>query len=142
MRYRCARVQGHTAVVQQVPDVPISRSEKRLILKTLHDNASSVAKATLDEQHADGNLLSATQPTLDGLSGSGSANEDHDPVGNGASKETDPARLGIGFAHVLRGVYGVDSLWLEPSKRSLLRDIGAVVADSYESVHAHAFAHT
>ena len=120
--------------MQQVPDVPISRSEKRLILKTLHDNASSVAKATLDEQHADGNLLSATQPTLDGLSGSGSANEDHDPVGNGASKKTDPSRLGIGFAHVLRGVYGVDSLWLEQSKIKLLRDIGSIVADSYDHI--------
>ena len=102
-------------------------------MKTLHDNASSVAKATLDEQHADGNLLSATQPTLDGLSGSGSANEDHDPVGNGASKK-DPSRLGIGFAHVLRGVYGVDSLWLEQSKITLLRDIGSIVADAYDSV--------
>ena len=124
-------MQGHTAVVQQVPDVPISRSEKRLILKTLHDNASSVAKATLDEQHADGNLRSATQPTLDGRSGWESAYEDHDPVGNGASKKTDPSRLGIGFAHVLRGVYGVDSLWLEQSKISLLRDIGSIVADTY-----------
>ena len=117
-------MQGHTAVVQQVPDVPISRSEKRLILKTLHDNASTVAKAALDEQHADGNLRSATQPTLDGRSGSESAYQDHDPVGRGASKELDPSRrLAIGFAHVLRGVYEVDSLWHQQNKLDLLRDM-------------------
>ena len=38
------------------------------------------------------------------------------------------------FAHVLRGVYGVDSLWLEQSKISLLRDIGSIVADSYNHI--------
>ena len=103
-------------------------------MKTLHDNASSVAKATLDEQHADGNLLSATQPTLDGLSGSGSANEDHEPVECGASKKIDPSRLATGFAHLLRRVYGADSLWLEAGKLSLLRDIGSIVADSYDSI--------
>ena len=126
-------MQGHTAVVQQVPDVPISRSEKRLILKTLHDNASTVAKAALDEQHADGNLRSAKQPTPDGRSGSESAYQDHDPVGRGASKELDPSRLGIGFAHVLRGVYEVDSLWGQQSKRNLLRDIQRLLADASSS---------
>ena len=120
-------MQGHTAVVQQVPDVPISRSEKRLILKTLHDNASTVAKAALDEQHADGNLRSATQPTLDGRSGSESAYQDHDPVGRGAIKELDPSRLGIGFAHVLRGVYEVDSLWHQQNKLDLLRDMNRLL---------------
>ena len=51
-----------------------------------------------------------------------------------ARKEVDPSRLGIGFAHVLRGVYGVDSLWLEQSKIKLLRDIGSIVADSYDHI--------
>ena len=93
-------------------------------MKTLHDNASTVAKAALDEQHADGNLRSATQPTLDGRSGSESAYQDHDPVGRGASKELDPSRrLAIGFAHVLRGVYEVDSLWHQQNKLDLLRDM-------------------
>ena len=102
-------------------------------MKTLHDNASTVAKAALDEQHADGNLRSATQPTLDGRSGSESAYQDHDPVGRGASKELDPSRLGIGFAHVLRGVYEVDSLWGQQSKRNLLRDIQRLLADASSS---------
>ena len=131
-------MQGHTAVGKEVPDVPMSRSEKRLILKTLHDNASSVANATLNEQHADGpaslgNLRSARQPTLDGRSGSESAYEDHDPVGRGASKELDPSRLAIGFAHVLRGVYEVDSLWGQQSKSNLLRDIQRLLADTSSS---------
>ena len=103
-------------------------------MKTLHDNASTVAKAALDEQHADGNLRSATQPTLDGRSGWESAYKDHDPVGRGASKELDPSRrLAIGFAHVLRGVYEVDSLWLQQSKHDLLRDIQRLLADASSS---------
>ena len=97
-------------------------------MKTLHDNASSVAKAALDEQHADGNLRSATQPTLDGRSGWESAYKDHDPVGRGASKELDPSRrLAIGFAQVLRGVYEIDPLWLQQNKLDLLRDMHRIL---------------
>ena len=136
MRYRRAHVQGPTAVRQQVSDVPLSRDERRLIWKTLHDNSSSVALAALDENQADGtassvNLQSARQVTPEGRSGPDSAGEGDDPVRCDARKEVDPSRLGIGFAHVLRGVYGVDSLWLEQSKIKLLRDIGSIVADSY-----------
>ena len=139
MRYRCARVQGPTAVGQQVSDVPLSRGERRLIWKTLHDNSSSVALAALDENQADGtassvNLQSARQVTPEGRSGPDSAGEGDDPVRCDARKEVDPSRLGIGFAHVLRGVYGVDSLWLEQSKIKLLRDIGSIVADSYDHI--------
>ena len=142
-------MQGPTAVKQQVSDVPLSRGERRLVWKTLHDQSSSVALATLDENQAalDGtapsvNLQSARHVTPEGRSGWDNAGEGDDPVRCDASKEVDHSRLAIAFAHVLRGVYGVDSLWLEPSKLSLLRDIGSIVADSYESVHAHAFAHT
>ena len=139
MRYRRAHVQGPTAVRQQVSDVPLSRDERRLVWKTLHDNSSSVALAALDENQADGtassvNLQSARQVTPEGRSGWDSAGEGGDPVRCDASKEVDPSRLGIGFAHVLRGVYGVDSLWLEQSKIKLLRDIGSIVADAYDSV--------
>ena len=131
-------MQGPTAVRQQVSDVPLSRDERRLVWKTLHDNSFSVALAALDENQADGtassvNLQSARQPTLDGRSGSESAYEDHDPVGRGAIKELDPSRLGIGFAHVLRGVYEVDSLWLQQSKHDLLRDIQRLLADASSS---------
>ena len=45
-------MQGPTAVRQQVSDVPLSRDERRLIWKTLHDNSSSVALAILDENQA------------------------------------------------------------------------------------------
>ena len=133
---RRAHVQGPTAVRQQVSDVPLSRDERRLIWKTLHDNSSSVALAALDENQADGtassvNLQSARQVTPEGRSGPDSAGEGDDPVRCDARKEVDPSRLGIGYAHVLRGVYGVDSLWLEQSKISLLRDIGSIVADTY-----------
>ena len=136
---RRAHVQGPTAVRQQVSDVPLSRDERRLIWKTLHDNSSSVALAALDENQADGtassvNLQSARQVTPEGRSGSDSAGEGDDPVRCDARKEVDPSRLGIGFAHVLRGVYGVDSLWLEQSKIKLLRDIGSIVADSYDHI--------
>ena len=139
MRYRCARVQGPTAVGQQVSDVPLSRGERRLIWKTLHDNSSSVANAALDEQQPDGtassvNLQSARQVTPEGRSGPDSAGEGDDPVRCDARKEVDPSRLAIGFAHVLRGVYGVDSLWLEQSKIKLLRDIGSIVADAYDHI--------
>ena len=139
MRYRRAHVQGPTAVRQQVSDVPLSRDERRLIWKTLHDNSSSVALAALDENQADGtassvNLQSARQVTSEGRSGPDSAGEGDDPVRCDARKEVDPSRLGIGFAHVLRGVYGVDSLWLEQSKIKLLRDIGSIVADSYNHI--------
>ena len=132
-------MQGPTAVRQQVSDVPLSRDERRLIWKTLHDNSSSVALATLDENQADGtassvNLQSARQVTPEGRSGPDSAGEGDDPVRCDARKEVDPSRLGIGFAHVLRGVYGVDSLWLEQSKIKLLRDIGSIVADSYNHI--------
>ena len=135
---RRAHVQGPTAVRQQVSDVPLSRDERRLIWKTLHDNSSSVALAALDENQADGtassvNLQSARQVTPEGRSGPDSAGEGDDPVRCDASKEVDPSRLGIGYAHVLRGVYGVDSLWLEQSKITLLRDIGSIVADAYDS---------
>ena len=131
-------MQGPTAVRQQVSDVPLSRDERRLVWKTLHDNSFSVALAALDENQADGtassvNLQSARQPTLDGRSGSESAYEDHDPVGRGAIKELDPSRLGIGFAHVLRGVYEVDSLWGQQSKSNLLRDIQRLLADTSSS---------
>ena len=138
---RRAHVQGPTAVRQQVSDVPLSRDERRLIWKTLHDHSSSVALATLDEGQAalDGtvssvNLQSARQVTPEGRSGPDSAGEGDDPVRCDARKEVDPSRLGIGFAHVLRGVYGVDSLWLEQSKINLLRDIGSIVADSYNHI--------
>ena len=131
-------MQGPTAVRQQVSDVPLSRDERRLVWKTLHDHSSSVALAALDENQAalDGtapsvNLQSARQVTPEGRSGPDSAGEGDDPVRCDARKEVDPSRLGIGFAHVLRGVYGVDSLWLEQSKIKLLRDIGSIVADSY-----------
>ena len=139
MRYRRAHVQEPTAVRQQVSDVPLSRDERRLIWKTLHDNSSSVALAALDENQADGtassvNLQSARQVTPEGRSGPDSAGEGDDPVRCDARKEVDPSRLGIGFAHVLRGVYGVDSLWLEQSKINLLRDIGSIVADSYNHI--------
>ena len=132
-------MQGPTAVRLQVSDVPLSRDERRLVWKTLHDNSSSVALAALDENQADGtassvNLQSARQVTPEGRSGSDSAGEGDDPVRCDARKEVDPSRLGIGFAHVLRGVYGVDSLWLEQSKITLLRDIGSIVADAYDSV--------
>ena len=132
-------MQGPTAVRQQVSDVPLSRDERRLIWKTLHDNSSSVALAALDENQADGtassvNLQSARQVTPEGRSGPDSAGEGDDPVRCDASKEVDASRLAIGFAHVLRGVYGDDSLWLEQSKISLLRDIGSIVADSYDHV--------
>jgi hypothetical protein len=136
---RRAHVQGPTAVRQQVSDVPLSRDERRLIWKTLHDNSSSVALAALDENQADGtassvNLQSARQVTPEGRSGPDSAGEGDDPVRCDARKEVDPSRLAIGFAHVLRGVYGVDSLWLEQSKIKLLRDIGSIVADSYNHI--------
>ena len=141
MRYRRAHVQGPTAVRQQVSDVPLSRDERRLVWKTLHDHSSSVALATLDENQAalDGtapsvNLQSARHVTPEGRSGWDNAGEGDDPVRCDASKEVDPSRLGIGFAHVLRGVYGVDSLWLEQSKIKLLRDIGSIVADSYNHI--------
>ena len=130
-------MQGPTAVKQQVSDVQLSRGERRLVWKTLHDHSSSVALATLDENQAalDGtapsvNLQSARQVTPEGRSGWDNAGEGDDPVRCDASKEVDPSRLGIGYAHVLRGVYGVDSLWLEQSKISLLRDIGSIVADT------------
>ena len=138
---RRAHVQGPTAVRQQVSDVPLSRDERRLIWKTLHDHSSSVALAALDENQAalDGtapsvNLQSARHVTPEGRSGWDNAGEGDDPVSCDASKEVDPSRLGIGFAHVLRGVYGVDSLWIEQSKITLLRDIGSIVADAYDSV--------
>ena len=116
MRYRRAHVQGPTAVKQQVSDVLLSRGERRLIWKTLHDLSSSVALATLDENQAalDGtapsvNLQSARHVTPEGRSGWDNAGEGDDPVR--CVKEVDPSRLATGFAHVLRGVYGVDSLW-------------------------------
>ena len=109
-------VQGPPAVRQQVSDVPLSRDERRLVWKTLHDHSSSVALATLDENQAalDGtapsvNLQSARHVTLEGRSGWDNAGEGDDPVR--CVKEVDPSRLATGFAHVLRGVYGVDSLW-------------------------------
>ena len=136
---RRAHVQGPTAVRQQVSDVPLSRDERRLIWKTLHDHSSSVGLACLDENQAalDGtapsvNLQSARHVTPEGRSGWDNAGEGDDPVR--CVKEVDPSRLAIGFAHVLRGVYGVDSLWLEQSKITLLRDIGSIVADAYDSV--------
>ena len=136
MRYRRAHVQGPTAVKQQVSDVPLSRGERRLVWKTLHDHSSSVALATLDENQSalDGtapsvNLKSARHVTPEGRSGWDHAGEGDDPVR--CVKEVNTYRLAIGFAHVLRGVYGVDSLWLEQSKIKLLRDIGSIVADSY-----------
>ena len=139
MRYRRAHVQGPTAVKQQVSDVQLSRGERRLVWKTLHDHSSSVALAALDENQAalDGtapsvNLQSARHVTPEGRSGWDNAGEGDDPVRCDASKEVDPSRLAIAFAHVLRGVYGVDSLWLEQSKISLLHDIGSVVADAYD----------
>ena len=93
----------------------------------------------MDENQADGtassvNLQSARQVTPEGRSGSDSAGEGDDPVRCDARKEVDPSRLAIGFAHVHRGVYGVDSLWLEQSKIKLLRDIGSIVADSYNHI--------
>ena len=133
---RRAHVQGPTAVRQQVSDVPLSRDERRLVWKTLHDHSSSVALAALDENQAalDGtapsvNLQSARHVTPEGRSGWDNAGEGDDPVR--CVKKEDPSQLAIGFAHVLRGVYGVDSLWLHHSKISLLRDIGSIVADTY-----------
>ena len=130
-------MQGPIAVKQQVSDVQLSRGERRLVWKTLHDHSSSVALATLDEDQAalDGtapsvNLQSARHVTPEGRSGWDNAGEGDDPVR--CVKEVNPSRLAIGFAHVLRGVYGADSLWLEHSKISLLRDIGSIVADSYD----------
>ena len=134
-------MQGPTAVRQQVSDVPLSRDERRLIWKTLHDNSSSVALTALDENQAalDGtapsvNLQSARHVTPEGRSGWDNAGEGDDPVRCDARKEVDPSRLGIGFAHVLRGVYEVDSLWGQQSKRNLLRDIGSIVADACTGV--------
>ena len=130
---RRAHVQGPTAVRQQVSDVPLSRDERRLIWKTLHDNSSSVALAALDENQAalngtapSVNLQSARHVTPEGRSGWDNADDD-------ASQEVDPSRLGIGFAHVLRGVYGVDSLWLEQSQITLLRHVGYIVAEAYDN---------
>ena len=90
----------------------------------------------MDENQADGtassvNLQSARQVTPEGRSGPDSAGEGDDPVRCDARKEVDPSRLGIGFAHVLRGVYGAESLWHQHSKISLLRDIASIVADTY-----------
>ena len=124
-----------TAVRQQVSDVPLSRDERRLIWKTLHDNSSSVALAALDENQADGtassvNLQSARQVTPEGRSGSDSAGEGDDPVRCGARKVLDPMRLAIAFGYVLRDAYAVDSIWHDQTRLSLLRDIGSVVADS------------
>ena len=135
MRYRCARVQGPTAVGQQVSDVPLSRGERRLIWKTLHDNSSSVANAALDENQADGtassvNLQSARQPTLEGRSRSDSADEDDDPVRRAASKVLDPLRLATGFGYVLRDAYAMGSDWGDQNRLRLLRDIGSIVAAS------------
>ena len=132
---RRAHVQGPTAVRQQVSDVPLSRDERRLIWKTLHDNSSSVALAALDENQADGtassvNLQSARQVTPEGRSGSDSAGEGDDPVRFGARKVLDPMRLAIAFGYVLRDAYAVDSVWHDQTRLSLLRDIGLVVADS------------
>ena len=128
-------MQGPTAVRQQVSDVPLSRDERRLIWKTLHDNSSSVALAALDENQADGtassvNLQSARQVTPEGRSGSDSAGEGDDPVGCDASKVLDPMRLATAFGYVLRDAYAKDSAWLDKSRLRLLRDIGLVVADS------------
>ena len=102
-------MQGPTAVKQQVSDVLLSRGERRLIWKTLHDLSSSVALATLDENQAalDGtapsvNLQSARHVTPEGRSGWDNAGEGDDPVR--CVKEVDPSRLATGFAHVLRGV--------------------------------------
>ena len=134
---RRAHVQGPTAVRQQVSDVPLSRDERRLIWKTLHDNSSSVALATLDEGQAalDGtvssvNLQSARQVTPEGRSGPDSAGEGDDPVRGGARKVLDPMRLATAFGYVLRDAYAVDSIWHDQTRLSLLRDIGSVVADS------------
>ena len=85
----------------------------------------------LRRMHSLWQLLPTTVLPAEGRSGWDSAGEGDDPVRCDARKEVDPSRLGIGFAHVLRGVYGVDSLWLEQSKISLLRDIGSIVADTY-----------
>ena len=137
MRYRRAHVQGPTAVRQQVSDVPLSRDERRLVWKTLHDNSSSVALATLDENQAalDGtapsvNLQSARQVTPEGRSGRDSAGEGDDPVRGGARKVLDPTRLATAFGYVLRDAYAVDSVWHDLTRLHLLRDIGSVVADS------------
>ena len=132
---RRAHVQGPTAVRQQVSDVPLSRDERRLIWKTLHDNSSSVALAALDENQADGtassvNLQSARQVTPEGRSGSDSAGEGDDPVRGGARKVLDPMRLATAFGYVLRDVYAAGSIWHEQTRLNLLRDIGSVVADS------------
>ena len=99
-------MQGPTAVRQQVSDVPLSRDERRLVWKTLHDHSSSVALATLDENQAalDGtapsvNLQSARQVTPEGRSGSDSAGEGDDPVRCGACKVLNPMRLAIAFGY-------------------------------------------
>ena len=130
-------MQGPTAVRQQVSDVPLSRDERRLVWKTLHDNSSSVALAALDENQAaldctasSVNLQSARQVTPEGRSGSDSAGEGDDPVRGGARKVLDPMRLAIAFGYVLRDAYAVDSIWHDETRLRLLRDIGSVVADS------------
>ena len=99
-------MQGPTAVRQQVSDVPLSRDERRLIWKTLHDHSSSVALATLDENEAavdctasSVDLQSARQVTPEGRSGSDSAGEGDDPVRCGARKVLDPKRLAIAFGY-------------------------------------------
>ena len=89
-------------------------------------------QAAFDGTVSSVNLQSARQVTPEGRSGRDSAGEGD--VRCDARKEVDPSRLAIGFAHVLRGVYGVDSLWLEQSKIKLLRDIGSIVADSYNHI--------
>ena len=130
-------MQGPTAVKQQVSDVPLSRGERRLVWKTLHDHSSSVALATLDEDQAavdctasSVNLQSARQVTPEGRSGSDSAGEGDDPIRCGARKVLDPMRLATAFGYVLRDAYAMDSIWHDQTRLRLLRDIGAVVADS------------
>ena len=123
--------------MQQVADVPLSRDERRRVWKTLHDNASSVALATLDEDQAaldcsasSVNLQSARQGTPEGRSGSDSAGECDDPVRRCACKVLDPMRLATAFGFVLRDAYAMNSVWHDEPRLRLLRDIGSVVADS------------
>ena len=131
-------MQGPTAVKQQVSDVPLSRDERRLVWKTLHDHSSSVALAALVDENQDAldgtassvNLQSARQVTPEGRSGSDSAGEGDDPVRCGVCKVLNPMRLAIAFGYVLRDAYAVDSVWHDKTRLSLLRDIGSVVADS------------
>ena len=137
-------MQGPPAVKQQVSDVPLSRGERRLVWKTLHDHSSSVALATLDENQAalDGtapsvNLQSARHVTPEGRSGWDNAGEGDDPVGCDAIKVLDPMRLATAFGYVLRDAYAMDSAYTDKSRLRLLRDIASVVADSCNVTQPH-----